>query len=105
MDRRELRQYEAWKAEAQFLRAENQHLRLELNACRPELYHAGRRVGELEERVAKLETAKRGRESFRLTAGPLGAILRRHATSQTGGLRGFGLPRAEPLGRAGDRLP
>lgn len=59
MDRRELRQYEAWKSEVQFLRDENQHLRLELNACRPELYHAGRRVGELEERVAKLEAENR----------------------------------------------
>ena len=59
MDRRELRQYEAWKAEAQSLRAQNQHLRLELMACRPELYHAGRRVGELEERVAKLEAENR----------------------------------------------
>jgi hypothetical protein len=55
MDRRELEQYEAWKAEVQFLRDENRHLRLELNACRPELYHAGIRIGELEERVAKLQ--------------------------------------------------
>lgn len=29
MDRRELRQYEAWKAEAQFLRDENRYLRQE----------------------------------------------------------------------------
>jgi transposase len=59
MDRRELQQYEAWKSEVQVLRDENRHLRLELNACRPELYHAGRRVGELEERVAKLEAENR----------------------------------------------
>jgi transposase len=59
MDRRELRQYEAWKAEAQALRDENQHLRLELRACRPELYHAGLRVGELEDRVATLEAENR----------------------------------------------
>ena len=32
---RELRQYDAWGAEAQRLRAENQRLRLELLACRP----------------------------------------------------------------------
>jgi len=51
MDRRELRQYEAWKEEAQRLRAENQHLRLELMACRPELYRAVQRVADLEERV------------------------------------------------------
>jgi transposase len=59
MDRRELRQYEAWKQEVQSLRAENQHLRLELMACRPELYRAGRRVADLEERVGKLESENR----------------------------------------------
>ena len=47
MDRRELRQYEAWRDEAQFLRAENQHLRLELMACRPALYRADQRVADL----------------------------------------------------------
>jgi|SRR5215213_4053709 len=59
MDRRELRQYEAWKQEVQSLRAENQHLRLELRACRPELYRADQRVGQLEHRVAKLEAENR----------------------------------------------
>src|SRR5215213_1692259 len=59
MDGREVRQYEAWKLEAQDLRAENQHLRLELNACRPALCRAGRRVGVLEERVGKLEAENR----------------------------------------------
>lgn len=59
MDGRELRQYEAWKLEVQDLRAENQHLRLELNACRPALYRAGQRVGALEERVSKLEAENR----------------------------------------------
>jgi transposase len=59
MDRRELRQYEAWKSEAQALRDENRHLRLELRACQPELYHAGLRVGELEDRVATLEAENR----------------------------------------------
>jgi hypothetical protein len=59
MDRRELRQYEAWKAEAQSLRGENQHLRLELRACQPELYHANRRVADLRERLEKLEAENR----------------------------------------------
>ena len=59
MDRRELRQYEAWRDEAQRLRAENQHLRLELMACRPALYRAGQRAADLEERVAKLEAENR----------------------------------------------
>ena len=59
MDRRELRQYEAWRDEAQRLRAENQHLRLELMACRPALYRAGQRVADLEERVAKLGAENR----------------------------------------------
>ena len=59
MDRRELRQYEAWKEEAQRLRAENQHLRLELMACRPALYRADQRVAGLEERVGKLEAENR----------------------------------------------
>src|SRR4051794_14177962 len=55
MDRRELRQYEAWKLEVQGLRAENQHLRLGLMACRPALSQAGQRVADLGERVAALE--------------------------------------------------
>jgi hypothetical protein len=59
MDRRELRQYEAWKVEAQGLRAENQHLRLELMACRPALYRAGQRVADLEGRVAALDAENR----------------------------------------------
>lgn len=59
MDRRELLQYEAWKEEAQSLRAENQHLRLELLACRPALYRADQRVADLEERVAKLGAENR----------------------------------------------
>jgi hypothetical protein len=59
MDRRELRQYEAWKDEVQFLRGQNQHLRLELMACRPALYRAGQRVADLEERVAELGAENR----------------------------------------------
>ena len=59
MDRRELRQYEAWKSEAQSLRAENQHLRLELMACRPALYRADQRVADLRERVEALSAENR----------------------------------------------
>ena len=50
MDGRELKQYERWKAEVQSLRDENRHLRLELNACRPELYRAHQRIDWLERR-------------------------------------------------------
>lgn len=50
----ELKQYERWKEEVQFLRGENQHLRLELNPCRPALYQAHQRIERLEQRVAKL---------------------------------------------------
>ncbi len=51
MDGRELKQYERWKQEAQLFRAENQHLRLELNACRPELYRADQKIDRLEHRL------------------------------------------------------
>jgi transposase len=50
MDGREFKQYERWKAEVQSLRGENRHLRLELNACRPELYRAHQRIDWLEQR-------------------------------------------------------
>ena len=59
MDRRELRQYEAWKVEVQDLRAENQDLRLELMACRPALYRADQRVADLRERVEELSAENR----------------------------------------------
>jgi transposase len=49
MDARELKQYERWKQEVQYLRGENQHLRLELNACRPALYRAYQRIDRLEQ--------------------------------------------------------
>ena len=51
MDGRELKQYERWKQEAELFRAENQHLRLELNACRPELYRADQKIDRLEHRL------------------------------------------------------
>lgn len=54
MDGRELKQFERWKEEVQQLRAENQHLRLELGAARPELYRADRKIDRLEQRVAEL---------------------------------------------------
>jgi transposase len=49
MDARELKQYERWKEQVQFLRDENRHLRLELMACRPELYRAHQRIDRLEQ--------------------------------------------------------
>jgi transposase len=59
MDRRELRQYEAWKEQAQFLRGENSFLRQERDVYRRESYESGRRVGVPEERVGKLEAENR----------------------------------------------
>lgn len=54
MDGRELKQYERWKQEVQSLRAENQHLRLELRSAQPALYRANRKIDRLEQRVNKL---------------------------------------------------
>src|SRR5437773_6524782 len=59
MDGRELKLWEAWKQEIQFLRGENQHLRLELNACRPRLYRADQKIERLEQRVGKLAVENR----------------------------------------------
>jgi hypothetical protein len=59
MDRRELRQYEAYKSEAQFLRDENRFLRQERDVYRRDWYRSGLRVGALEERVGKLEAENR----------------------------------------------
>jgi hypothetical protein len=59
MDRRELRQYEAWKEEVQLLRLESRHLRLELRACVPALYKADQRVADLEEQVVALQAENR----------------------------------------------
>lgn len=56
---RELKQWEQWKQEVLTLRGENQHLRLELMACRPALYQAGRKIERLEERLARLEAENR----------------------------------------------
>jgi transposase len=54
MDGRELKQYLRFKDEAHALRMENQHLRCELNACRPELHRADMRIDVLEQHNAKL---------------------------------------------------
>lgn len=48
MDGRELRVFEKWKAEVQFLRDENRFLRGERDVLRVEQFHAGRRLAELE---------------------------------------------------------
>jgi transposase len=54
MDGRELKKYERWKEEVQFLRTETQHLRLELRAAQPALYHALERIARLKKRNQKL---------------------------------------------------
>jgi hypothetical protein len=80
MDGRELRVFEKWKAEVQFLRDENRFLRGERDAIRVEQFHASQRLAELEaanaglaaenqtlarrveELTAKLRDASRGGE-------------------------------------------
>lgn len=54
LNARELKQWEQWKQDVLNLRGENQHLRLELMACRPALYRAHQRIDRLEQRVARL---------------------------------------------------
>jgi transposase len=55
MDGRELKQYERFKEEAQFLRSHNQHLERELDTYRPSWYRASLRIDKLEQKVKKLE--------------------------------------------------
>jgi transposase len=55
MDGRELKQYERFKGEAQFLRSENQHLRRELDTYRPAWYRSSVRIDQLEQQVEKLK--------------------------------------------------
>lgn len=50
----ELKQYERWKEEAGFLRSENQHLRLELTALRPQVYRASQKIDRLKQLNEKL---------------------------------------------------
>ena len=55
MDGRELKQYERFKQEAQFLRSQNQHLQRELDTCRPAWYRSSVRIDKLEQQVEKLK--------------------------------------------------
>lgn len=55
MDGRELKQYERFKQEAQFLRSQNQHLERGLNTYRPAWYRASVRIDKLEQQVKKLK--------------------------------------------------
>ena len=54
MNAQELKQYERWKEEVQFLRGRNQHLERELMTYRPAWYRASIRIDKLEQRVEKL---------------------------------------------------
>jgi transposase len=54
MDGRELKQYERFKEEAQFLRSQNQHLQRELDTYRPAWYRASVRIDKLNQQVQKL---------------------------------------------------
>lgn len=54
MDGRELKQFERWKEEVQLLRLENQRIRLELMALRPESYRQDQKIDRLEQRLEKL---------------------------------------------------
>jgi transposase len=55
MDGRELKQYERFKQEVQFLRSQNQHLQRELDTYRPAWYRASVRIDKLEQQVKKLK--------------------------------------------------
>ena len=55
MDGCELKQYERFKQEAQFLRSENQDLRRNLDTYRPAWYRASERIDKLEQQVKKLK--------------------------------------------------
>jgi transposase len=55
MDDRELKQYERFKEEAQFLRSKNQDLQQELDTYRPAWYRASVRIDKLRQRVGKLQ--------------------------------------------------
>lgn len=55
MDARELKQYERFKSEAQFLRGHAHHLELELRAVRPQLDRANRRIDQLEQSNAEYQ--------------------------------------------------
>jgi transposase len=59
MDGRELRQYERFKEEAQFLRSQNRHLQRELDTYRPDWYRAAARIDKLEQQVQKLKAENR----------------------------------------------
>jgi transposase len=59
MDRQELKRYERFKEEAQFLRSKCQHLRRELDTCRPAWYRASKRIEDLEQQVKKLKAENR----------------------------------------------
>jgi transposase len=54
MNRAEVKRWNQWKDEVQRVRAENQHLQLELDACRPQLYRADQKIDRLEQRCQKL---------------------------------------------------
>jgi regulator of replication initiation timing len=54
MDGGERRQYERWRDEAASLRAENSHLRRELDTYRPAWYRASQRIDRLEQRCRAL---------------------------------------------------
>lgn len=56
MDGRELRQYERFKDEAQFLRSRLQHLQREVDTYRPAWYRAATRIDKLEQQVQKLKS-------------------------------------------------
>jgi transposase len=55
MNGREREQYECWKEEVQRLRAENQHLRREVDTYRPAWYRASVRIDKLEQQVESLD--------------------------------------------------
>src|SRR6266851_4000305 len=54
MDGAELNRWNERAQEIEYLRGQNRHLHLELNACRPALYRADMKIDRLEQRNQKL---------------------------------------------------
>lgn len=80
MDGRLLRQLDALKQEAQQLRSENRHLRLDRDAWRIQLHEAGQRIDRLERR---LEKAQRERDLLAQRVADLSGQLGEETVSDT----------------------
>ena len=78
MEAGELRQFNRFKDEVQFLRGQVQHLNLELLACRPALYRADLKIDRLEQRNKELTAQNK---VLKQKLADLTAQLRRQASA------------------------